>query len=698
MTIKKSNALLLFVICYLVITQGISAQEMRAVWGEVPKADLEMKEYLQDTSASALILSDYGESSFNDDLDLVFIRHLRVKIFNSKGYSWGAQSIQLYTEKNTERITQIEGITYSLDEQGNVKQTKLNGDDIFKEEIDNSHTKYKFTLPQLKPGCIIDIKYKITANNFWYIQDWVFQHEIPVRWSEYIVRSPRNIEYSGVNIGYEPYEINNITEVTQDFSLPAVNYLGHGSSSQPCPCYEFHWAVKNLSALKNEPYITTMKDYYKRVELQLAGYALNGKIHHVMNDWITLVNELVDDKYFGKRIDDTGDITDKAKEITKGLTLNEEKIKAIYDWVSKTIAWDGKHRLYAERDVDDVLKSSKGNSAEIAFLFLSMLKSIGIEGDPVILSTRSNGKVQNAYPIISQFNYVLSRVKTNNGLLLIDPTSSTRPMELLSTEVLNTRGLLIKRDSVNWVKVTSLKEDKSTSITLINLNKDGSITGMIEKKYEDYEALNGRNSLKDSKEINLANEDFDSEIAGFNIDSITIKNKSDRNLPLLLKSKISSTTYSQVNGELIYINPHIIDIYRNNPFKSKTRKFPLDYAYRRNFASNVIIIIPKGYEIKEIPKDAGLSAADGLLTYTRFVQSDSDRVQLKYNFNVKSTEIKPEYYNEIKKFYEQMISAESEQLVLSCAKKEIPVVTAKDEKVTASKEVVKNAKSGKKKK
>ncbi|MGA9292499.1 MAG: DUF3857 domain-containing protein [Ignavibacteriaceae bacterium] len=174
------------------------SQEPPIKWGEIPQVDLEMKSYPKDTNATAVILCDYGESDIDDDFNIIFDRILRVKILNRNGYKWGTLSIVLNTKDHLEDISNIEGVTYNLDDNGKIAATELDNDDIFEEKIDDDHTGYKFTLPNLKPGCIIEVKYKIISRSIYFIQSWTFQHDEPVEWSEYRVFFPPNIVYDGI--------------------------------------------------------------------------------------------------------------------------------------------------------------------------------------------------------------------------------------------------------------------------------------------------------------------------------------------------------------------------------------------------------------------------------------------------------------------------------------------------------------------
>ncbi len=436
----------------LIIAAAINAQEAPIEWGEVPMEDLLMTTFPGDSNASAIILCDYGVSKLDNDINIIFTRYLRIKILNEKGYKLGTHSISIYTKDDAEYLDDLEAVTYKMDESGEIIENELDDDNIFEEEVSDTRTHYKFTMPALSPGCVIDIKYTIIENNLTYLRDWTFQWEEPVVWSEYRVIMPRQISYAFVSIGYEPWAIQENTEVTQAFMGNAAAYLGRNIVT----CNQYRWVVKNIPALKDVPYITTLSDYQNSIQAQLAGYAIRGfGTRQVLQDWNTVIKELLDNKYYGDVIDVTGDVDDLTAEIIKGLSSPKEKLEAIYNWVSKSIVWDGKQRVFADNEVDDVLEYKKGNSADITFLLLSMLQSAGIDGEPMILSTRGNGKIQDIYPIVSQFNLTIARVKLGSETYFIDATDPLRPLGQLPEKILNVRALVIKEGPLEWQDIRS---------------------------------------------------------------------------------------------------------------------------------------------------------------------------------------------------------------------------------------------------
>jgi hypothetical protein len=62
--------------------------EPSMVWGQIPREYLTMSSFPADTNATVVVLFDFGKVSFDDNYDILFTRHTRLKILN-KGDSTG---------------------------------------------------------------------------------------------------------------------------------------------------------------------------------------------------------------------------------------------------------------------------------------------------------------------------------------------------------------------------------------------------------------------------------------------------------------------------------------------------------------------------------------------------------------------------------------------------------------------------------
>ncbi len=667
-------------LCFsLIVSQSLFSQDPPVKWGDIPRADLEMKSLPSDPNATVYVLCDYGETSFNDDFDVVYKRHLRVKILTKKGYSWGSFSFQLANGETSERLSGIEGATYVLDDKGNVVKFELNDKDIYKEDMGNKTRLYRFTLPSLKPGCVIEVRYKITTNSIAYVPNWRFQESEPVRLSEYRLRVPKNLEYAMLTIGYEPYTVRELTKVNQSFGGRASGLLGSFAA-----CNQMRWVTQNLPALRDEPYITTLDDYANRVVVQLAGYTF-GDPHpiDVLKTWDALLKDLVDSKSFGERIDATRRVRKLTEEITAGLSSPEAKLRAIYKWVSSSIIWDGRYRVFSSQDIDDVIEAKKGSNAETTFLLLSMLKSVGIDGSPVILSTRGNGMVRDIYPMADQFDYVLARVNIGSQSYFVDATNPDRPMDLLPSRVLNVKGLVVKEGTPEWVTISCPKADVLHSYATIKVNNGGYISAALVDSMMDYGAFMEREDLSDRKDVDVIRESFETEKLGLAVDSAHIDNKDSMNIPLVYKAWVSSPMYAQGNGQFVYINPQILHRTTTNVFKREDRKFPVDFSFKRSFDYAVTLTAPDSFVIVEPVTIKSLSVGTNLVTYTRTVAYNQRTMLVRTQYRVNATTIEPKYYKELKSLYGRIIAAEEEQCVLGRVQTAPP--PSKQEKPKSSK-------------
>jgi hypothetical protein len=393
-----------------------------------------------------------------------------------------------------------------------------------------------------------------------------------------------------------------------------------------------------------------------------------------LESWEKLTEKLIDNKNFGERIENNRTVRKIAEQLTLGMTLPEDKVKAIYNWIAKTIVFTG-NELFTDEDSEDVIENKKGSSADITFLLLSMLKSVGIEGQPIILSTRANGKIQELYPIVNQFNYVIARVKIDNKIYYLDATNPYRPYDMLPFKVLGAKGLVVQPGKQEWVTFQSDIKNSNTSLIIANIDQDGAVTANFEELYTGYTALNTRDELTSKKEVEIAKDIFKTDASGFVIDSVLITNRDSIDVPLKIKAWVKSESFALKNGDMIYVNPYMIQRTIENPFKADVRKYPVDYGYKSNTTTITNITIPDGYEVKEMLANKNI-VLGGHLTFSRVSQVDSNAIQVITKFVRNVTELKPNLYSHLKRFYTDIIAAQSEQIVLSL-KQESQKSTAK---------------------
>jgi hypothetical protein len=110
------------------------------------------------------------------------------------------------TGSSEDKVTQLKAVTYSL-ENGQAVETKLNKDGIFKQKLSRYYDLQKFTMPNVKEGSIIEYSYTIMSDFYSKFPNWQFQHDFPVRHSEFWAMIPEFFFYEKYMQGYVP--VNN---------------------------------------------------------------------------------------------------------------------------------------------------------------------------------------------------------------------------------------------------------------------------------------------------------------------------------------------------------------------------------------------------------------------------------------------------------------------------------------------------------
>jgi hypothetical protein len=75
---------------------------------------------------------------------------------------------------------------------------KVDKKQIFTEVVDKYYSAMVFSFPNVKPGCIIEYKYRLTSASVSDFPDWYFQSDLPTRYSELNTNIPDILTYKKV--------------------------------------------------------------------------------------------------------------------------------------------------------------------------------------------------------------------------------------------------------------------------------------------------------------------------------------------------------------------------------------------------------------------------------------------------------------------------------------------------------------------
>ncbi|HLO60383.1 MAG TPA: hypothetical protein VK179_16650 [Bacteroidales bacterium] len=612
----------LFTVCLILFVVSAYSQPAPARYGKIDMADLEMKTYPLDTTAEAVILCDYGV--FNDNT-FDFTRLLRIKILKKEGS---------YVVNRAYPITgtgSIKGCTYNL-VNGEIVESKLKSESIFRETIRDDYYRYRVTMPDVRAGSVVEIQYTYPYLPY----EWSFQDVVPVRWSELRIAGSPIFTFQKVFFGFEPFYIN-----------------------EPG-----RWATKDLPAMRPEPFVNSMNNYMNRVEIEVQSITVPGYLRYFTTSWDAVNLYLDQHKSFGMATAMGTFMNDVTRNI-KNLDLSpEKKMKAACDSIKRRIKWNEQESLLSTAELAYSYRKGSGNSADINLTLVQLLKKLDFTAFPIALSTRENGILSPAFPSINKLNYVIAGVNYNGKTYLFDATDRCLPSGMLPFRALNGRGRIIKTDMSDWIDLTPTAEEKQSVYFEMKLDENGEMSGKATYTKTEYAGYYLRDALRKHNSQDEYIKEKESQNPGLIINSFSFENLDSLQKPVQEIYDMSITGFADIIGDMISVSPMLFEKLTSNPFKMEKRKYPIDYGHQIKKRFIINLTLPDGYEVSEIPSPLALSLPSKSARFTYNTIVNNNTVQMICNFEIAKIIFTESEYDLVKEFYNQVIAKEAEVIML----------------------------------
>lgn len=651
-------------LAFLILTSAhLFAQNAPAKVGKVSPNDFELTAAETQMDAHAIKLFDYALLSYQyrDGFNVNVDRHYRIKILDDEGLEWANVEIPYYQNfQAKERLGNIRAFVYNL-ENGQVTKTKLEGKDIFDEEVDKNNHKKKFALPNAKAGSIIEVKYELNSQFWSQLDPWLFQEAIPVRHSELVMRIPQYFTY---NTNFKGYEFGQIT--TNDKSTNAGRLNLGGRQSVNCQFTNYHWVAENIPPFVGEAYMTTARNYLGRIEFELARTNFPNSFNQSLTtSWGALAGQLATSEDFGLTINRADFLKDQAEMFTADATEDKDKVVKIYEGAKQLMKWNKKYRRFASvADIRKAMKAGTGNSAEINFALTCLLKAAGFKAYPVLISTRSHGYVNQYMPSFSQFNHVVSAVKVGEEVLILDATDPLVPATFTPTECLNSQGLMLIGEKYSWVSLKARNKYKMAVQAKLKIGEDGTLSGTIKEARDGYAGYRFRKAFYSKGQDEDYVKALQEKVEGLAVETHDFQNIDNIYKRAEVNYEVSMTDQVMMAGDMIYFSPMLHYTIAENPFKLAERKYPVDYAHPFEEVYVLSFELPDGFAIEELPEVTNLVLPDKAGKFTYTAKELSNNIQIMVRFKIDKPFFSFEQYPFLKEFYNLIVEKYSEQIVL----------------------------------
>ncbi|MEJ5961641.1 transglutaminase domain-containing protein [Pedobacter immunditicola] len=642
--------------------QQLFAQDFE--FGKFLSEDLNIKHVPFDSTANAVVLREFGTASFqlDDNTGRSYINyeyHVKIKIFNKQGFDEANIQIPLWTYNSSmDEISGLTAVTMNFTETG-LRKTELNQKGIFTDNKSKYLRINKFTMPDIQEGSVIEYKYRIKRPYIFNFVTWEFQSGLPKLHSEFIGFIPPIYNFNA--------SIRGFLKLTDQKAVISKDCLRINGTNLDCS--KMTYIMKDIPSFIEESYMTAASNFKSAIYFELSDVQhLRGGNSKITKTWKDVDYELISDKSFGGQLKKKDLFKPLLPEILKNASDDLSKANAIYDYIKKNIKWNNYLGKYSENDIKKALELHSGNIGDINLALIAALSAADLNVEALILSTRSNGTINNIHPVISDFNYVVAKLNIGDKSYLLDASQPFLPFGLLPHHCINERGRVLGLKSASyWYDLKASQKDLNYYNFDGNLALDGKITGNMRISSLGYSALNKRESIAEAGSLDAFVESFDEKMTNIRILKHKFTNIDSLNKELIEEYEIEMQLSGDLNVDQLYFNPYIIDRNIKNPFNLNERLYPVDLGAVTEKMVTMNLKVPSNFVMVEKPKDISLTLPNADAKYLNRIAFQPGEIKLLQLLQLNKPVYQADEYLTLKEFYSRIIQQQTTDLILKKA-------------------------------
>lgn len=658
---------------FIIICSFYSLQAQDYKFGEVSKEEISQKVHPTYPDADASILYRNIDTHFEyNQEDGFFIKtevHERIKIYNQDGYDQATVEIQQYIgDKEEERVSGLKAFTYNL-EGDKVVDSKLQSRNVFDEDKSRFLKITKFTMPDITDGSVIEYKYSFRSPFISSVDEYRFQESIPVDKVHVRFLAPEYLVYRTHGKGTIPL---NVTKEKRDrtvryryesASLAKANEVERGNAELKFVEDGTIVDLESVPPMKNEPYSGNLNNYMSALQFELAFTKFpNSKVRNYASTWEDVASKIYESDNFGKELEYTKYFKKDIDGILKNASTQKDKMMLIYEHIRNKMNWNDYLGVYTDVGVKKAYDKEIGNVADINLMLVAMLKYVGIQSSPILLSTKENGIP--FFPTRTGFNYVIAGVVIDDKLVLLDAADKEGVPNVLRTELLNWQGRMIKEDGTSrLVNLYPPKPAIHSGMVTLDITDDMTVKGNAKNRYTGHYARDSRSTYGELEEKEQL-EKLDSYYESIDAMDITFKELESPMKPLTLEYNFEGEDLIDEAGDKIYISPLVHLANEKNYFTAQERSHPVDYVYPWSDKYIVTISVPDGYEVESVPEDLAINMAENIGSYRYGITQSNGKINIGLQNSINTPLIDASHYKDLQAYFKMIVEKESEKIVL----------------------------------
>jgi hypothetical protein len=321
--------------------------------------------------------------------------------------------------------------------------------------------------------------------------------------------------------------------------------------------------------------------------------------------------------------------------------------------------------------VDGVLQQKKGNSSELAFLYLALARTAGLNARPERIVSREHRIFSAQFLSTEQLDALVIGIAIDGKEITVDPGVKTAPFQTLFWSHAGAAGVALASNNKVETVMTPLAQNADNSVVRVgslNLSAEGSVSGTLKVAFIGQQAIelrqiglrSGAEAVKEEVNRMLAAQ----VPSGIEAHVDRIVNLEDSSKQLLAVVPVSGTLATHTGGRLI-VPRLFFETRETNPFPAQDdRTLPVDVRYPSQDQEQITYVLPAGSTLEAKPLDTVMkweeNAAYQLRSKTDATSVTSARV-LARGFTL----LDAKEYAPLRDFYQKVVTTDQQQLVLT---------------------------------
>ena len=584
-------------------------------FGEVPEEQLTMQ---ADHSFPYEILAKTRVITFEESKGSIIARiedHFRIKMYSSDAREQieaALITIPVLRGQESEQVDQIRGMTH----QPGGEWVELSQQDIRRTQYSNQIDLIEFLMPEVKPGSVLEYRYRTTRYGIEELPDFFFSERVPVRYAslhmvhQSYLRYDEQLQDSKEHVGFVPERIDT-SSARRLFS-----------ERRPEPVYIAHWIAYQVPA--EEISFTSEPASGSRTGIRFLIGEFGLPRQTLENSWDVVAARL-------RRASDPFELVTKAERFLavgdsisqqlgkssvelEGSDLEKEILEQSYQWIQNHTIFNQTYSIFPDSISLEQMKPDHAmGQASRQLALMAVLRGAGLDARPLYYSDGVFGVMDTLFPSIHQLQRMALLVQLSDGQRIIaDATNENARPGFILPEALGQSALsLTDSDGFAFVSLQGEMNRYSSHFQLnAELLANGDLEAEITATLEGYPALQAHRErsgeLSAEQWIRALFLDRYQEVR---LSKVSLEDDFLTSGIVRFVANVEISDFAVEFQDALDFSPMIVGYLDQNPFEAEQRRTAVELDAPEELSVQIALRFPNGFKSESFMEDQVIELA-----------------------------------------------------------------------------------------